>query len=1056
MAQKSHQSEIHQTASGVCAHCQTGKNFSNDTKNMSVSIINFIFTGLFLFGAVMLWHRARRLRQKISWEEPGASTLLRISVPKNNERTPQAAEQMFAAMHGIFRSSASRQPHVSFEIVSKARTINFYTYVPTELRDFVSSQIFAQYPTVEITEIEPDSDYTTLSDEKQIAATELDLKKPTAFPIKTFQNFEVDPLSSIAGALGSVSEEEEVWVQVLIKPIDDDWQDLGKSEVKRLKDGFKAMSLGQLVKNEFKLLIFGLAKSVVEGPPGEEKKKDDKKKDDKETPETVAIKAIEEKITKLGFATNIRLLAAGNDEYSVRAKLEQVVGAFKQFNTINLNAFVAKDITSDRAAHELFTTRAFGEHTMILNITELASVYHYPSETVATPTIAWAGSKKGEPPGNLPLEGTVPADDLTVFGQTNFRSEVKRFGIKKKDRRLHMYIIGKTGTGKSTLMENMIIDDINEGRGMAVVDPHGSLIQHVLEFIPEHRIQDVIYFNPADHEHPVGFNLLENVDPEQKNIVASGVIGIMEKIFGEVSWGPRLEYILRNVILALLEYPNSTFMGIMRILTDNAYRRLVVNEVKDPVIRDFFINEFEKYEPKFRTEAIAPIQNKVGQFLSASTIRNIVGQPKSTIDIRRIMDEGKILLADLSIGKIGEDNSALLGSMLITKIQLAAMGRVDIAESERRDFYLYVDEFQNFATESFATILSEARKYRLNLAMANQYTAQMPEAVSNAVFGNVGTLISFRVGAQDADVLVKEMEPVFDANDLVNLDNFQIYLKMAIDGVTVPAFSAGTLPPRTEKTHLVDQIIANSRQMYSRPIEEVEDYITEWSSPINLSDPSKQPGPQPYEELKTKPNAFEKNNAHPPIIGAEEQSSPQSLAPSSDKVGDSGEKDRVIEAPQKTEEEGNETAKVAKTEPGRVDLPKGMSLHSSLAGDRLGIKTEIIKDRFDRQWYAVTEEGDSKSQSASWRTNLKDGDGEDGGEEQLSPQSQAPSPSENGGEAAENTQPTIESRGEAFENDRLISWDDAEKLGIQVQMEPSSEPITDADDQGLTPLDEIR
>ncbi|MDO8649967.1 MAG: type IV secretion system DNA-binding domain-containing protein, partial [Candidatus Berkelbacteria bacterium] len=478
---------------------------------------------------------------------------------------------------------------------------------------------------------------------------------------------------------------------------------------------------------------------------------------------------------------------------------------------------------------------------MIFNITELASIYHYPSLTVATPTIAWAGSKKGEPPANLPLEGTISPDELTVFGQTNFRSEVKRFGIKKKDRRLHMYIIGKTGTGKSTLMENMIIDDITEGRGLAVVDPHGSLIEHVLEFIPEHRLRDVVYFNPADHEFPVGFNLLENVDPEQKNLVASGVVGIMEKIFGEVSWGPRLEYILRNVILALLEYPNSTFMGIMRILTDNAYRRMVLNEVKDPVIRDFFINEYEKYEPKFRTEAIAPIQNKVGQFLSASTIRNIVGQPKSTVDIRQVMDEGKILLCDLSIGKIGEDNSALLGSMLITKIQLAAMGRVNIAEDQRRDFYLYVDEFQNFATESFATILSEARKYRLNLAMANQYTAQMPESVSNAVFGNVGTMISFRVGAQDAQLLVKEYEPVFDANDLVNLDNYQIYLKMAIDGVTVPAFSAGTLPPRSEKTNLTEQIIANSRQMYSRPVEEVEDYITEWSTPINLSDPSKQP-----------------------------------------------------------------------------------------------------------------------------------------------------------------------------------------------------------------------
>ena len=978
----------------------------------------------------MLWYRAASFRRKINWEEPSAYTLLCISVPKNNERTPQAAEQMFAALHGIFRSGTDRQPHLSFEIVSKQKTINFYTYVPTELRDFVSSQIFAQYPTVEIKEVSPDNDYTHLGEEKHLAATELDLKKPTAFPIKTFQNFEVDPLSSITGALSSVNDQEEIWMQVLIKPIDDDWQELGKTEIKKLKDQFKSLGLGQLVKTELKTFIFELTKHTVIGPPVEEKKKEEKKKDDKDSPESAAIKAIEEKITKLGFATNIRILTAGTDEFSARAKLEQVVGAFKQFNTINLNAFIAKDITSDRQAHQLFTSRSFGETSMIFNITELASIYHYPSETVATPTIAWAGSKKGEPPANLPILNTVPADELTVFGQTNFRNLVQKFGIKRQDRRLHMYIIGKTGTGKSTLMENMIIDDINEGRGMAVVDPHGSLIEHVLEFIPENRVQDVIYFNPADHEHPVGFNLLENVDPEQKNIVASGVVGIMEKIFGEVSWGPRLEYILRNVILALLEYPSSTFMGIMRILTDNAYRRMVLNEVKDPVIRDFFINEFEKYEPKFRTEAIAPIQNKVGQFLSASTIRNIVGQPKSTIDIRQIMDEGKILLADLSIGKIGEDNSALLGAMLITKIQLAAMGRVNVAEDMRRDFYLYVDEFQNFATESFATILSEARKYRLNLAMANQYTAQMPESVASAVFGNVGTLISFRVGAQDADALVKEYEPVFDANDLVNLDNYQIYLKMAIDGVTEPAFSAGTLPPRLEKTNLVDQIVANSRRMYSRPVEEVEDYITEWSSPINLNDPSKQPIPQPYQELKTRPDAFEQVKNEKP----------------GEKSRGEGQEKKDQSSEEKSGGEGEENPLVAK-EPGRDPLPAGM-------------KTEIIKDRFDRPWYAVTKESGGvednlKNQISTLKNEKKSEEFSSDG--QSSPSSLTDQKYRSGGITRQiNTDSNSESGGGALENDHLISWDDAERLGISVQMEPTNELVKSANDQDLTPLDEIR
>src|SRR3989344_2410133 len=966
---------------------------------MTFSLINFIFIGVFLGGTFYFWWRTHRMRAGFEWtgsdEIEAGYTLLSISVPKNNDRTPLAAEQMFAALHGIFREGAATQQQLSFEIVSKARVITFYVFVPTDLKTFVSSQIFAQYPNVEINEVEDDNDYVQLAEDRALAATELAFKKPAPMPIKTFVNFEVDPLSAITGVLSSASEHEEIWIQMIIRPLDDEWQKQGEKIIKDIKEPPpKTVGVVSLIWNEVKALGKEAIKGVIIGPSTEEAKKEEKKKDD--LPGTVqqAIKGVEEKITKLRYESNIRILAGAPDEHVARAKLEQVVGAFKQFNTLNMNSLTFKEITNDREAWMLFKKRSFGEGEMIFNITEIASLYHFPSETVSTPTIAWAGSKKGEPPANLPLEGTVPADELTVFGQTNFRNEVKKFGIKKKDRRLHMYIIGKTGTGKSTLMENMIIDDINEGRGMAVVDPHGTLIQHVLDFIPESRVQDVIYFNPADREHPVGFNLLENVDPEQKNIVASGVVGIMEKIFVEVSWGPRLEYIVRNVILALLEYPNSTFMGIMRILTDNAYRRMVLNEVKDPVIRDFFINEYEKYEPKFRTEAIAPIQNKVGQFLSASTIRNIVGQPKSTIDIRQIMDEGKILLCDLSIGKIGEDNSALLGSMLITKIQLAAMGRVNIAEDQRRDFYLYVDEFQNFATESFATILSEARKYRLNLAMANQYTAQMPESVSNAVFGNVGTMISFRVGAQDADMLVKEYEPIFDANDLVNLDNFQIYLKMAIDGVTVPAFSAGTLPPKVEKTNLVDRIVESSRRLYTRPVEEVEDYITEWSTPINLSDPSKQTLPQPYTEIKIKSDAFNQIPNPKSQILSPEQSMKEGSAESQKPEVGSG-MPEVKGSEQQNQEEAP-----------KMMLPQGM-------------KVEILKDRFDRPWYAVVAPIEQEE-------NIDD----------------KGTPS-NG-------------RGGAGDENNLITWEQAEVLGVEPdQLEPNlakSEPAVD----DWQPLDEIR
>ncbi|MBI2590049.1 type IV secretory system conjugative DNA transfer family protein [Candidatus Berkelbacteria bacterium] len=464
-----------------------------------------------------------------------------------------------------------------------------------------------------------------------------------------------------------------------------------------------------------------------------------------------------------------------------------------------------------------------------MNTEELASIYHLPSVAVETPNIVWAGSKKGEPPSNLPLEGRDLTNEVTYFGTTDFRNFRHKFGIKSHDRRLHMYTIGKTGTGKSTLLMNMILDDIQKGRGVGVVDPHGQLIYHILQRIPPHRINDVIYFNPADREYPIGFNVLENINPDLRNVVASGVISIFKKLFAE-SWGPRLEYILRNALIALLHYPDTTLLGVNRMLVDPAYEHRILRKVTDPVVRDFFENEYDKYDPKFRREAIASIQNKIGQFLSTATIRNILGQPNSTIDIRKIMDNQKIFLMDLSIGKIGEDSAALLGALLITKIQLAAMGRADVPEEERLDFYLYVDEFQNFATESFAIILSEARKYHLNLVLTNQYIAQMSEIVAKAVFGNVGTIVSFRVGPSDAGALVKEFEPVFEAIDLINLDNFHVYVKMAIDGVTRPAFSAKTLPPGDllEQGNL-EKIVRVSRERFAKSRDVVEGKILEWA-----------------------------------------------------------------------------------------------------------------------------------------------------------------------------------------------------------------------------------
>lgn len=430
--------------------------------------------------------------------------------------------------------------------------------------------------------------------------------------------------------------------------------------------------------------------------------------------------------------------------------------------------------------------------------------------------------------------------DLTYLGLSTFRDRNQLFGIKRKDRRQHVYILGKSGTGKSVLMFNMIIQNIINGEGVCVVDPHGELVEGVLSAIPPHRMKDVIYFNPADPDYHIGFNVLELVDPQYKHLVASGLMGIFTKIWAN-AWSARMEYILNNTILALLDTPGTTLLGIPRMLVDKDYRQKIISNLKDPVIKAFWVHEYEAWQDKFRNEAIAPIQNKVGQFLSTSIIRNVVGQSVSTINVFDIMNGSKIFLVNVSKGRIGEDNSSLLGGMIITKIQLAAMERVRIPEEVRRDFYLYVDEFQNFVTDAFAGILSEARKYRLNLTVAHQYTAQLisdkSSAVRDAIFGNVGTMIVFRVGADDADFLEKEFDPEFTPGDIVNLPNYKIYLKLMIDGITSRPFSARTLPPmvKSGNKEIEEEVIRSSRELYCKTKESVEREINNWSG-MSLGD----------------------------------------------------------------------------------------------------------------------------------------------------------------------------------------------------------------------------
>ncbi|OGN13789.1 MAG: hypothetical protein A3C71_02245 [Candidatus Yanofskybacteria bacterium RIFCSPHIGHO2_02_FULL_43_15c] len=452
--------------------------------------------------------------------------------------------------------------------------------------------------------------------------------------------------------------------------------------------------------------------------------------------------------------------------------------------------------------------------------------------------------------------------DVVLFGEVNYRNQRSRFGIKQGDRDRHMYVIGKTGMGKTELLKNMAIQDMQAGRGVAFLDPHGDTADDLPNFVPKERIKDIIIFDPSDLDFPIAFNVMEQVDDRFRHLVASGLLSVFKKVFGVEVFSARMEYILNNTILALLEFPGATILGINRMLADKPYREAVVEKISDPLVKAFWTQEFAKYTDRLAAEATSSVQNKVGQFTASSLIRNILGQVKSTLNIRQVMDEKKILIMNLAQGKIGEDVSRLLGAMMITKIQLAAMSRADISEKDRVPFYLYVDEFQNFATDSFANILSQARKFALNLIIAHQYVAQMEETVQDAVFGNVGTIVALRVGAPDAEVLEKEFAPVFTANDLVNLAKWTMYLKLMIDGVAPPPFSANTLPPLPwPEISYKEEIIQFSRREYAHPRTEVERQIGEWSAAMFGLGPSvyRRPNQMPSEQpiSPTVPRRFE-------------------------------------------------------------------------------------------------------------------------------------------------------------------------------------------------------
>lgn len=800
---------------------------------------------------------------------PPDRVIFGVRVPKEIEPGPGPilAEQIFAAIHAIreelpwyHRILGHRSEPVSCEIVHQKRSIRFMVTCPSQYKNLIEGQIYAHYPNVEIFEEE---DYMS---ERSIVGTELRLSDPIVYPIKRYPQFEdkltriaADPMAGITSTLAKLNHpHDEAWIQMVMVPLDDKWRIKYTEILKIVKKGIFGgiekvvntyINIAGTRKVWPRIVFFPLYgyfwirrktagfKANPLAAAGTPVSHDDSLQEvyTRTHEREGTLEACMDKIGKLLYEVNIRIayLPVSKDMKGAELKVKEIAGSFKQFNIPLLNEFEVERLEHGAKLLERFKQRTLRRDNMVFNTEEMATLYHFPSHIVQTPNIDWVKSKKLEAPNDLPSLETTPQDNLTLIGKTNYRGMHEIFGIKcDPDRRRHMYIIGKTGMGKTTLLENMIFSDIAAGRGVGIVDPHGDLAERVVDFVPSHRVNDVLIFDPSDREFPVSFNMLESVDPAFNSIVCSGLVGIFKKIYAE-SWGPRLEHILRNVILSLLSYPDTTMLGITRILQDEDFRRKVVKKIEDPVVRGFWDGEFNKMSDKFRSEAISPILNKVGQFLSSPIIRNIVGQPKSTINLRFAMDKGKIIIVNLSKGKIGEDNSSLLGAMMITKFQLDAMSRSDIPEKERVDFYLYVDEFQNFATESFATILSEARKYRLNLTMANQYIAQMPEEVRDAVFGNVGSTVAFQVGYDDAEYISQQFGEVVTPNDLVNLNKYTIYTRLLIDGMPSRPFSADTLSPPEVGMDPAgrEKIIRLSRERYAKSREVVEDKIKRWSRP---------------------------------------------------------------------------------------------------------------------------------------------------------------------------------------------------------------------------------
>lgn len=704
-------------------------------------------------------------------------TFLFIKIPSSNEQKETAMEAFLRSLHRVLPNNSP----ISLEMASKNQFLKFYIVLPKHQKNLIESQLYAQYPDAEIEEAE---DYLP-SFERNTIVEQLYFKRSSINPLNTYHDLSEDLLKTLSAVLAKAEPEEEICLQLVLKRV-------GSRFWER---GFDAL--------RFKL--FGQKYA------GEENK------------QTLAYWKISQDV----YLGKLRLTYVARDLSVAKTKLSAILGLFKVIKSAN-NELRKKRFELEENVPLAFKGRVFEKGDM-WTCAELATIYHFPYKGTVVSNIVDTTSKRAPAPDILPFRGLVDPKEVSFFGETNFRNEKKIFGIKRIDRRRHLYIVGKTGSGKSKLLELLLISDIFSGQGCCLIDPHGDLAEETLKFVPRERIKDVVYVNPADKDYPIGFNPLEPVeDYETRQHLSTFFISIFKKLFA-AGWNQRMEHLIRYITLALLETPDSNVLGIPRMLADTPFRQRVIMQIKDPVVKGFWTNEFSASAEQYSREAIVPILNKVGQFIANPVVRNMIGQRKNALDFGKFMNEGKIVFLNISKGRLGDDNTALLGAMFITKIQQAALARAKVPEDQRRDFYFYVDEFQNFATEAFSTILSEARKYHLDLTIAHQYIAQLPEDVKATAFGNVGSLIVFPVGGDDAAYLAKEFTPIFSAEDLINLNVREMYIKMSVDGKLTKPFSARTITVPNPQFGFTREILSHSRLTYGKNRVSVENEIRRWS-----------------------------------------------------------------------------------------------------------------------------------------------------------------------------------------------------------------------------------